>query len=517
MPMKIHKYLIFIILFFAFFLRGYKIETLPSLNPDEAALGYNAYSLLQTGKDEHGISWPLHFKSFGDFKPGGYIYLDLPFVKILGLTPLAVRLPNLILSVLSIYIIYRLILLTTNNISLSLLSALVLALNPWHIHFSRGAWESSTSLFFIILGVYWLYLYLLKQKDIYLFLFIIPLSLSFYIYHSARIFVPCLIVIIFLLNFKKLFQPKIILTLLIGALITLPVFISFMKNGGATRFNGVGLTADYGPTSRSEELINQHFPYKILYKFIHNKRILYALSWSQKYFSHFDLNFLFVNGDEVPRSKSPEIGQFYQFELVFLIFGIIYLLKTNLQLTQLIFPWLLTSPLASSLTFQAPSALRALALTIPVSIFIASGIYYVYRLIHRQLLIIFLILLYIFSLAYFLDAYFVHAPKRYSFAWNRGFSEIIPFIESNKSNYQNIYLTDKYDQPYILYLFFSKYPPSKIQSQITLSPPDKFGFSTVTQIDNITFKVPDIIPPDSLVIDSADFQLTGQSFKIYTR
>lgn len=185
MPMKIHKYLIFIILFFAFFLRGYKIETLPSLNPDEAALGYNAYSLLQTGKDEHGISWPLHFKSFGDFKPGGYIYLDLPFVKILGLTPLAVRLPNLILSVLSIYIIYRLILLTTNNISLSLLSALVLALNPWHIHFSRGAWESSTSLFFIILGVYWLYLYLLKQKDIYLFLFIIPLSLSFYIYHYA--------------------------------------------------------------------------------------------------------------------------------------------------------------------------------------------------------------------------------------------------------------------------------------------------------------------------------------------
>ena len=106
-----------LILLLAFLLRFWQINKIPSLNPDEAALGYNAYSLIRTGKDEHGVSWPLHFKSFGDYKPGGYVYLAIPFVKVLGLSPLAVRLPNLIFSVLTVYVLYRLVLLLTLDFS----------------------------------------------------------------------------------------------------------------------------------------------------------------------------------------------------------------------------------------------------------------------------------------------------------------------------------------------------------------------------------------------------------------
>jgi 4-amino-4-deoxy-L-arabinose transferase-like glycosyltransferase len=80
--MKKSKIAILIILSFAGFLRFYHIGSYPALNADEAAIGYNAYSLLKTGRDEHGISWPIHFKSFGDFKPGGYFYLVLPSVAI---------------------------------------------------------------------------------------------------------------------------------------------------------------------------------------------------------------------------------------------------------------------------------------------------------------------------------------------------------------------------------------------------------------------------------------------------
>ena len=53
MPTLHHKVII-IILLLAFILRFYRLDTYPLLNPDEAAIGYNAYSLLQTGKDEHG-------------------------------------------------------------------------------------------------------------------------------------------------------------------------------------------------------------------------------------------------------------------------------------------------------------------------------------------------------------------------------------------------------------------------------------------------------------------------------
>src|SRR5258706_13371060 len=89
------------------FLRLYNLSNSPSgLNADEAALGYNAYSLIQTGRDEHGHPWPINFESFGDFKPALYGYILIPFVKTLGLTPLAVRLPSALAGIFSLLIIY---------------------------------------------------------------------------------------------------------------------------------------------------------------------------------------------------------------------------------------------------------------------------------------------------------------------------------------------------------------------------------------------------------------------------
>ena len=508
------KIKLLIILLLALLIRCWNIDTLPSLNPDEAALGYNAYSLLKTGLDEHGNPWPIHFKSFGDYKPGGYVYLDLPFIKIFGLTPLAVRLPNLIFSVLTIFILYRLVLILTLDFRLSLLSSFVLTLSPWHIHFSRGAWESNTALFFILLGVYWFYSFVINHKSYFLYLFPLPLVVSLYTYHSARIIIPILFLILFFIH-KSLFlnhKLKFLVSLLIAFFLTLPVFISFLKSGGTTRFSGVGLFSDTGPLSRSEELLNQHPGFTYLDRVIHNKRVLYILSWGQKYLSHFDPNFLFLKGDEVPRSKSPDMGQLYLIELPLIFFGLLYLFKNkNIKpLSQLITILLFICPLASSLTFQSPSALRSLPLTIPFSILIACGLLYFNR---PRLSII----LYILSFVYFLDAYFIHAPKRYSFAWNTGFREIIPFVESQKPNYQNIFFTNHYDQPYILYLFFSKYPPQLLQSRIKLTPPDSYGFSTVSKIDNITFSIPDLIPPGSLVVDASDFQISSQSFKLYVK
>ena len=80
--------------------------------PDEAAFGYNAYSLLLTGRDEWGTSWwKLFFtnlRSFGDYKLPLYAFLAVPTVKIFGLTEFAVRLPNAIFSVLAIGAIYLL-------------------------------------------------------------------------------------------------------------------------------------------------------------------------------------------------------------------------------------------------------------------------------------------------------------------------------------------------------------------------------------------------------------------------
>jgi 4-amino-4-deoxy-L-arabinose transferase-like glycosyltransferase len=512
---EIFNWSILFILILAAFLRFYQLADYPALNPDEAALGYNAYSLLETGKDEHGASWPLHFKSFGDYKPGGYVYLALPFVKILGLTPLAVRLPNLIFSLLSIYYIYRLILLGTKNTRLATISALLLAISPWHIHFSRGAWESQTALSLTIIATYY-FLFSLQTKKTNLSKFTLSLVLfafSLYFYHSARIYAPLLGITLVLFNFKKLWPQRQKLTkpLILAFLICLPVTISFLKTGGSVRFSGVGITADQGPLWRTNELINHHQGNILLVRLHHNKFISYTLSWAQKYLSHFEGNFLFVNGDEVPRSKVPEMGQMYSFEVVLLLLGLAlaFFTKKKKPFDYFMLVWLFIAPLASSLTFQTPSALRSLPLVVPLLYFTAQGLKFLLGSPIRAgwanaPLRAGIFLLYIFTFIYYLDAYFVHWQKRYPYANNYGFKNLVAYTESVKEDYHQIYITNRYDQPHILFLFFSKYPPAKFQQEVRLTPPDQFGFQTVTHFDKYRFEETDPsgqYPPNSLIID----------------
>lgn len=508
---KIKSNSIYIILVLAFILRSFAITSTPSLNPDEAAIGYDSYSLLETGKDEHGISWPLHFKSFGDFKPGGYFYLVLPFVKILGLNELAVRLPNLILSILTILFLYKLVFQISKNKNIAVLSALVLSISPWHIHFSRGGWEASAALSFIVMGSYFFFKSLEKKITLNFFLFIFFYVCSLYIYHSARLIAPLLALSFILLNFKYLLKNinKIIIPVIIGIIIAMPVLFSFLKNGGTARFGGVGITADQGPIWRANELINHHNNVKLINRAMHNQRILYLLSWGQKYTSHFDLNFLFINGDEVPRSKVPDMGQLYLVDIIFLTSGLFFLFskQINSNLKSVVIIWLLISPVASSLTFQAPSALRSLPMVIPLSIIIAIGIYETFSIIPQKLKMVSVLIIgiiYLYSLSYYLDSYYVHYPKRLASAWSYGFPELVKYTEAEKYKYDNVYVTDKYDQPYIIFLFYSKYNPSLIQKEITLTKPDQYGFSTVRHYNKYTFTKIDwnTIPSNSLVITS---------------
>ena len=539
MPTKINKLPLIIILVVAFLIRFVNVGSTPALNPDEAALGYNAYSLIQTGKDEHGISWPLHFKSFGDFKPGGYVYLAMPFIKILGLNTLTIRLPNLILSLLTILFLYKLVLLLSKSNTLALLSALVLTVSPWHIHFSRGAWESSAALSLIVIGTYFFFKSIQEKFLLNFNIFVIFYVLSLYFYHSARIIAPLLALTLVILYFKNLIKnfPKILIPIIFGILLAVPVTISFLNNGGAQRFGGVGITADQGPIWRANELINHHNNVKLINRVTHNKRFLYLIFWGQKYASHFDLNFLNINGDEVPRSKVPEMGQIHLIELPFLILGLIFLLKSTIfhrRSKIFIIAFLLIAPIASSLTFQAPSALRALSMTIPISILIASGIYYFFSLIKNKkilkIILTIFIIIYGYFIAYYFDAYFVHYPKRYPFAWQYGFDQLVPYLEQQKNNYNQVYITNKYDQPYILFLFYSKYSPQKIQSEIKLTKPDNFGFSTVLNYDKYHFEKInwDKIPLNSLVVTSNElipiepikiinFPNGQPGFKIYSK
>ena len=514
---------LFIILIVASFLRLYKLGTYPAFNADEAAIGYNAYSLLETGRDEHGNAWPIHFQSFNDYKPGLYVYLVMPFVKILGLNEWAVRLPNALFGIGTIYILYLLIKelkfgdsLGFRNSKLEILAPALLAVSPWHLHFSRGGWEVNTATFFIMLGVYFFLKYISKKRFLFIVSCLLFLVLSMYSYHSARIISPLLFFGLLTLFWKEInLKIKQLMILgLIGFLFSAPLIVDLTKSDIVSRAAGVGLFADTGPIERTNEQRMEHAG--VVSRIFHNKATNYGLTFLKNWGEHYHGLFLFVSGDEIQRNRVPETGQMYLFEIITVILGLCVLFSRIIQNSKfiiLILYWLLIAPIPASMTFQSPHSLRAQNMVIPLTIISAIGLAYLTRIIHtskpffRFAFYILLTTVIVWSFSRYLHMYYVHMSKEYPYSSQYGVKELINYIEDGGRTFKNIVVTNKYDQPYILFLFYTKYPPQLFQKEHILTPRDKYGFSTVDQYSNFIFKSIDwdsdkLLYPDSLIIGS---------------
>ncbi len=94
----------------ALILRFMALTTIPiGFNDDEAAFGYNAYSVLKTGHDEWGKYFPFPvFESFGDWKLVFYLYLVSLSQFLLGVTVFATRFPSALFGVLAVFATYLL-------------------------------------------------------------------------------------------------------------------------------------------------------------------------------------------------------------------------------------------------------------------------------------------------------------------------------------------------------------------------------------------------------------------------
>ena len=499
------KFLILVaILLIAAGLRLFSLNQYPAgLNADEAAIGYNAYSLLQTGLDEYGESFPLSFKSFGDFKPGLYFYFAMPFVATLGLNEWSVRLPAALLGIATVFLVFLIGRRIFQSNAVGLYSAAILASSPWHIHFSRGGWETNAATFFMTLGVFCFLLGLEKTR--FLFWSLVSFLASMYTYQSPRLIVPMLVFTIIALYSKKIFvqSRKIILgktrIWLIGGfpvliLLTIPNGLPSLDGSGGARFAGLSIFSDGGPASRVNQLRGEHMNQNgTIPEFLHNKVTAYGPSFLSHYLDHFTGNFLFINGDPLIRNKVPETGQFYIIESLFLVAGLIGLALTRIPDKKLLVAWILIAPIAASITYQTPHALRALNMVVPLSLVMGYGVGVILGRCRRfwvlgRVGVVLITAVFLFEMVHYLESYYVHYPKRYPLSWEFGFSQMVPMLQSYQNNYQKVVITDRYDQPYILVLFYSKYDPRRYQPQAHLTERDKFNFGTIRNLDNIEFR-----------------------------
>lgn len=459
--------LIGLIIFLALFLRIYKISTNPpSLSWDEVSIGYNAYSILKTGRDEHGKFLPLDtFVAFGDYKPPAAIYFTVPFVALFGLNELSVRLPSALFGTATVVLTYFLILelfaKDKNRMKLALLGSLFLSISPWHVNLSRAGFEANIALFFVVLGI----LFLLKARSnarmwIYAF---IPFVVTIYTFNSSRYFVPLFGLAFLLMNWKKLWPPRkeLLIGILFALILLLPIIPHLLSKEARLRFTEVNIFSDSGPVLLSNQRIkaagNTWWA-----KILNNRRIYYFQSYMKHYMDHFDPQYLFIKGDGNPKFSIQDVGQLYLIEAPFLIIGIVALFLEYPSVAVFLLSWLLLAIVPAAVARETPHALRTLNTMPTWYIFIAYGVVFLLGKLPGLLkkpCTVFLGALWVFSFVYYVHTYYMHYPTEYSGEWQYGYRDAYQITEREKNKYDSIVVSGSIGRPYAYALFYGKYDP----------------------------------------------------------
>jgi len=520
--------LLSLILVLASFLRLSSLDTLPpSPYWEEVALGYDAYSILKTGKDHHGNPWPVvAFESFGDWKPSLYFYTVVPSVALFDLSVWAVRFPSALAGILTVLCTYLLIreILTDRKYkdSVSLLTAFFLAVTPWHILTSRVAFETNLGSFLVTLGSWLFYSWKRKKSLLALLLSSISFALSLYSYHGFRVFTPLLVTFLVISSYKTLLASKktVALSFAVFVLLTLPVLIKMRDPQVTQRFGQTSAFATLEPILQSNAAIAKHGG-SLVARLLHHRFWYYGKIFTENYVSHFSSNFLFIKGDENLRHSVGLIGQLYWVQLPLILLGLFYLFRNKTWNMGFIVGWLLLSPVAAGVTKATPHALRALPMVIAFSALAAFGLGSLLmnirslpfkKTVNREISFAVLLLglgLTLFETTRFYDYYQHFYPKKTSQLWQYGYGEMVDYIEGNKESYDQVIVTRDQGRPAMYYWFYTKEDPRKVQEWDKLSPKDQGEY---LQFENIYFGIEPNEKGKRLIVTTAPSE-TGRLLK----
>lgn len=484
----------------------------PSLYWDEVSQGYNAYSILKTGKDEHQEFLPLaRFQAFGDYKAPVNIYLTVPSIALFGKTEFAVRFPSVLLGTLTVLVTFFLVRFLfdkqKNREYLALVAAFLLAISPWHIQLSRAAFEGNVATFFTVLGVAFFF-YALRRSSWLILASTVSLILAFYSFNAHRVFIPSFGLLLIVLYWRELLQLKkqIVVSLLVGLILILPFFIYFQTPESKLRFTEVNIFSDVGIVKDANSLIAADGD-SVVAKIVHNRRVLYARSFVSHYFDFFNPEYLFIKGDVNPRFSDRFNGQLYLWMLPLLLVGIYILYAKPSKIGIVLVGWILLAPLVGATARETPHALRSETF-IPVFEIIAGlGAVTlathlkprIHRLYPAALMLgggsVFL------SVFAFWHNYLVHNPVLYSTDWQYGYRQVVEKTQSLALKYDTIYFTSVYGRPYIYVAWYGDFTPQEFWTQIDQKR-DAMGFYNVDRLGKYRFvdDLPAVLLPHTLVV-----------------
>ena len=466
----------------------------PSLNWDEISHGYNAYSILKTGRDEWGVTLPAIFRAYGDYKLPVYIYLTAVSELIFGLSAFSVRMPSILAGIITVIVSYLLVKKLFSE-KAALLSSFLVAIEPWSFFLSRGAFEANLALSFIVSGIYLFILGLEKYR--YLPISALLLGLSVWTYNSARIFVPLFLIVLLALYWKELVKiwegsrRPIAFSLILTVLFLIPMLLQLVSPVGLARYGKVSIIDEGALVQINEKRASSIYP-PIVSRLIYNKGTFFAKAFIRNYLSHFSFGFLFTKGGTHYQFNVPDHGLIYTVNMLFFVLGLYYLFTNRTRESFLLLIWLLLAPIPSSLTREAPHVLRAITM-LPVPMIVSAlGFFYFLgktkklKISRGALTSIYIILLIVFAENYF-KTYFLDYRKSYSWAWQYGYKEAVAFSKENYAKYDKIVVTKKYGEPHEFFLFFWPWEPEEFREDPNLIRFEQSDWFWVDRFDKFYF------------------------------
>lgn len=467
------KFILILILLLAFSLRVFSLGTIPSgFTPDEASFGYDAYSILKTGKDQWGRPMPILFESFGDFKSPIYGYLSIPTVAIFGLTKFAVRLPSAMLGVMAVWVTYFL----ANELfrkKIGNFASFLLAISPWHVALSRGAFEANLTAFFLPLGVL-LFIKGLEKPRLMVWSSII-FGVNLFTYHSAK-FVTPLVILTLILMYKKLIY-KISKKFLICSFIIFSIFfmvtvysfsIGAGRRAGDINISNGSLVQAFDERMR---LVNTGYN-KYLAHIVYNKYTITLKKFYVNYTSYFSPRFLFIKGPaESTYGMVQGVGVLYWVEALFLLSFLYSTLRIKNRENIFLLIWILLAPVPAALSSGVGYAANRVAVMMPV-IQIASALGFVFLLQTiqtvkpklRNLAFILIIIFLAIGLSVFFRKYFITPDIAIEKQMLSGNLEAIEYLSKNYSQ-DRILVSTGLSEPHIYWAFKTHFDPVSFQKE----------------------------------------------------
>lgn len=221
-----------IILLIGCAVRLYRIAEVPyGMNIDEAAILYDAYSMVHYGVDRWLVSYPVYLENFGGGQNVLLLYFTMFFIKVIGYSIYCVRLPLAISGVLSIVVAYFLGKELKND-KFGLIFSLVIAISPYFIMQSRWGLESNLFPNFFLFSFYFFIKAIKSSKNIYYLFTGIFFGITLYTYATSYIFLPLFLLasLLFLVSFKKIKMKSIIVMAIPLFVLAFPLILFVIIN-----------------------------------------------------------------------------------------------------------------------------------------------------------------------------------------------------------------------------------------------------------------------------------------------